>query len=280
MEYYREEESERLAREEAIDRDRDLKKKRRRSGGFFFVIFLVDFFLEVIPFLPFQSDSLQNELSNKADFVIGCFFTFMIFMQSSILNNVRNKQQTIDFLTLPASNFEKFISRIMFVTLYYVGAFVVGLIAADVLQWLFSLLFFPFDQTGFVITHIQFFSNPTIGNSFIESTDLLSWLLGFTLFLGVIYVHSVYILGGTFFRKQAWVLTSITMFFLTIFIASVLDKSDFNINLADMSSSGLEIIVSIFDIIIVGLIAFNYWLAYRIFTHIQVINNKWFNLVW
>jgi hypothetical protein len=201
-------------------------------------------------------------------------------MQSSILNNVRNKQQTIDFLTLPASNFEKFISRIMFVTLYYTGAFVVGLLAADVLQWLFSLLFFPFDQTGFVITHIQFFSNPTIGNSFIESTDLLSWLLGFTLFLGVIYVHSVYILGGTFFRKQAWVLTSITMFFLTIFIASVLDKSDFNINLADMSSSGLEIIVSIFDVIIVGLIAFNYWLAYRIFTHIQVINNKWFNLVW
>ena len=251
-----------------------------KIASFFFVIFLVDFFLEVIPFLPFQSDSLQNELSNKADFVIGCFFTFMIFMQSSILNNVRNKQQTIDFLTLPASNFEKFISRIMFVTLYYVGAFVVGLIAADVLQWLFSLLFFPFDQTGFVITHIQFFSNPTIGNSFIESTDLLSWLLGFTLFLGVIYVHSVYILGGTFFRKQAWVLTSITMFFLTIFIASVLDKSDFNINLADMSSSGLEIIVSIFDVIIVGLIAFNYWLAYRIFTHIQVINNKWFNLVW
>ena len=47
-----------------------------------------------------------------------------------------------------------------------------------------------------------------------------------------------------------------------------------------MSSSGLEIIVSIFDVIIVGLIAFNYWLAYRIFTHIQVINNKWFNLVW
>lgn len=251
-----------------------------KIASFFFVIFLVDFFLEVIPFLPFQSDSLQNELSNKADFVIGCFFTFMIFMQSSILNNVRNKQQTIDFLTLPASNFEKFISRIMFVTLYYVGAFVVGLLAADVLQWLFSLLFFPFDQTGFVITHIQFFSNLTIGNSFIESTDLLSWLLGFTLFLGVIYVHSVYILGGTFFRKQAWVLTSITMFFLTIFIASILDKSDFNINLADMSSSGLEIIVSIFDVIIVGLIAFNYWLAYRIFTHIQVINNKWFNLVW
>ncbi|WP_278983800.1 hypothetical protein [Segatella bryantii] len=201
-------------------------------------------------------------------------------MQSSILNNVRNKQQTIDFLTLPASNFEKFISRIMFVTLYYVGAFVVGLLAADVLQWLFSLLFFPFDQTGFVITHLQFFSNLTIGNSFIESTDLLSWLLGFTLFLGIIYIHSVYILGGTFFRKQAWVLTSITMFFLTIFIASVLDKSDFNINLADMSSSGLEIIVSIFDVIIVGLIAFNYWLAYRFFTHIQVINNKWFNLVW
>lgn len=251
-----------------------------KIASFFFVIFLVDFFLEVIPFLPFQSDSLQNELSNKADFVIGCFFTFMIFMQSSILNNVRNKQQTIDFLTLPASNFEKFISRIMFVTLYYAGAFVVGLIAADVLQWLFSLLFFPFDQTGFVITHIQFFSNLTIGNSFIESTDLLSWLLGFMLFLGVIYIHSVYILGGTFFRKQAWVLTSITMFFLTIFIASVLDKSDFNINLADMSSSGLEIIVSIFDVIIVGLIAFNYWLAYRIFTHIQVINNKWFNLVW
>jgi hypothetical protein len=54
----------------------------------------------------------------------------------------------------------------------------------------------------------------------------------------------------------------------------------YNINLADMSSSGLEIIVSIFDVIIVGLIAFNYWLAYRIFTHIQVINNKWFNLVW
>ena len=45
MEYYSEEESERLAREEAIDRDRDLKKKRRRSGGFFFVIFLIIFFV-------------------------------------------------------------------------------------------------------------------------------------------------------------------------------------------------------------------------------------------
>ena len=69
MEYYSEEESERLAREEAIDRDRDLKKKRRRSGGFFFVIFLIIFFATGIIILIRYTESDREKDMSAAESV-------------------------------------------------------------------------------------------------------------------------------------------------------------------------------------------------------------------
>ena len=82
----------------------------------------------------------------------------------------------------------------------------------------------------------------------------------------IIWMHSVYTLGGTVFRKSAWIITSLLLLVLGI----ILMWSKFEVSLM---ADGV-IIILIF-LVFAGL---NYFMSYKIFCRMQLINNKWINL--
>jgi hypothetical protein len=98
----------------------------------------------------------------------------------------------------------------------------------------------------------------------------------------ILLIHAAYILGGTLFRKQQFVLTTIAIViigYIMVFTwhSPVID----NANLFDLDEKGKSVPNAWFYVVSIGgylLTALCYWLSYKIFCRMQVINNKWLNV--
>ncbi|MBP3777332.1 MAG: hypothetical protein J6I37_10140, partial [Prevotella sp.] len=110
------------------------------------------------------------------------------------------------------------------------------------------------------------------------------WWLGFFFAIGtILYFHSLYMLGGTAFRRQQFLMTTLFIVLCFIIIVNVLHHIDFegNINLLSYDEqNGLQVHPAMYVIMVCLylLTCFNYWLSYRIFCRVQAINNKWLNV--
>jgi hypothetical protein len=109
------------------------------------------------------------------------------------------------------------------------------------------------------------------------------------LFAWVFYIHSLYILGGTLFRRQQFLLTSCTIVLVAILLTMLLNQIDWN-------SMNIEFITGTWDektrtythffhpffyilnTAVTLLIFVHYWASYKLFCRMQVINNKWLNV--
>jgi hypothetical protein len=104
-------------------------------------------------------------------------------------------------------------------------------------------------------------------------------MMGSTLLIS----HATYILGGALFRKSPFVLTTLVMFVLSVLVGQVLHDSQLlnEITLADYNpQTGLHISPWVWTAGTVNylLALLFYWLSYKLFCRMQVINNKWLNL--
>ena len=115
------------------------------------------------------------------------------------------------------------------------------------------------------------------------------WQMAWMLFAWVFYIHSLYIVGGTLFRRQQFLLTSCTIVFVVILLIMILNQIDWN-------SMNIEFITGTWDektetythtfhpffyilnTAVTLLIFVHYWASYKLFTRMQVINNKWLNV--
>jgi len=189
---------------------------------------------------------------------------------------MKSKQAAIDYLMLPASNFEKFIARIIFVMVFCQISFWMAAVAADVLQWLVSLIRYPVDKTGSVVWDCLFGidgNNISFGNS--EGGTLFASFAGLLVF---IWGHSVYTLGGVLFRKSPWVLTSLFMLVISLLFAAFVGlsigavyKSDYYF---ELETVWVKWVVAI---VLIALIVFNYVASYFLFKRLQVVNRKLIN---
>ena len=100
------------------------------------------------------------------------------------------------------------------------------------------------------------------------------------------YIHSLYIVGGTLFRRQHFLMTSATIVIFTILLASILNQMhpsfDFQTNVWDENTMGyirtFHPAFYILHSVLCLLVIFHYWASYKLFTRMQVINNKWLNV--
>jgi hypothetical protein len=106
------------------------------------------------------------------------------------------------------------------------------------------------------------------------------------LFAWVFYIHSLYIVGGTLFRRQQFLLTSATIAVVSILLVMILNQINPQINFItgnwDMKTETYTQIFHPFFYVLNTtlclLIVFHYWASYKLFTRMQVINNKWLNV--
>lgn len=219
----------------------------------------------------------QYQVSVCMFFSIIAFIAFYV-LASCIFNNMKTKLQRESFLMLPACNLEKFVARLLMMSIGVLVQLFAAVILADVIQFIFSFIITPdfhISITWAVLSHII----PTIQPF---DNDWLKWI---TLYSFILFSHSFATLGGTFYRKLPVLLTACTGILLSMILGYIINKLgeagvfDFfsHINFSNGSTADYCITITAFFVFL-ALAAFNYWASYKLFTRMQVICNKWINI--
>ena len=281
---------------------RDLVENRKRYIGVFFVMF--------IPFLAYQLQDMQDiiELSlirtyEQGDYMaslatdlIPCFYGILslaLMCAASDMTSVPmgSKQHATNYMMMPATNLEKFLSRVLINTVMVIVMAYVALLCADLVR----MLFVPFYE-------IKEFYGLTLPKVFVSGSDPFveiyqgagrDWgtvegtraVVDFNPARGIIaaswlgvlvlLIHSIFMLGGCIWRRAAIIKTlALGAGFISfglwlveqchlswIFHDDNLLKWYLNSNLARVLTY-LLLIVPIF----------NWWLSFRIFSLKQVVD--------
>lgn len=219
----------------------------------------------------------QYQVSVCMFFSVIAFIAFYV-LASCIFNNMKTKLQRESFLMLPACNLEKFVARLLMMSIGVLVQLFAAVILADVIQFIFSFIITPdfhISITWTVLSHIISTIQPF-------DNDWLKWI---TLYSFILFSHSFATLGGTFYRKLPVLLTACTGILLSMILGYIINKLgeagvfDFfsHINFSNGSTADYCITITAFFVFL-ALAAFNYWASYKLFTRMQVICNKWINI--
>ena len=203
-----------------------------------------------------------------------CFIFFMGIGGCFMASNMKTKQQRIAFLSLPSSNLEKFLSRFLWCTVGFFLFFCVAMVIADLLRTVFCLSVHGNACGSILVYHFKMlgmasFNDPN-GNFEMEIVYAVIMVTSVAL-----YSHSVYLLGGVFFRKFNWILTTVVCYAVSPFLALLNYYVDIE---PVVKSDGLTTMAYIVTSVCLLLTVFNYWASYRLFCRSQVICNKIVNI--
>lgn len=216
-------------------------------------------------------------------------YLFVIFLGASfVFKNVATKQQRIAFFSLPASNLEKFLVRLFHVMIGYPLCFLVALAFADIMQLFLSFILLKGPDYSVLVKMITMLYSPIYNE--ISGEVIKGCLLfpnGFTLvgiteslsyFTFFAFNYAFWIFCGTLFRRNAWLLTlasQVVIGFVVIMLLRVFSFPSVGNSLNESSALALAYL---FIAIAWVVIALMYWGSYRLFSRMQVINNKWLNV--
>lgn len=219
---------------------------------------------------------------NFQSFTSFALFVFLIICSIGgcwIFSNMKTKEQRITFKMLPATDLEKFVVRALYATVVWWLMAFVAFCLADLFRMLVSLV------AGVSIkgSAVPLFFSMISANTDVNINTLNSGDVAFATAIFVMahawafWVHSLYILGGTLFRRRQFVQTTLAHCVIGLVFTPIL------INFVDTSYAVAlrETIISMVWVAAVVFIVWglvDWWLSYRIFRRMQVINNKWLNI--
>lgn len=196
----------------------------------------------------------------------------MIFLAGEVNFNMKTKDSIVNYAMLPASNLEKYLANILYKTILAFILFLAGMAIADVCQNLVSLIL------GCECGSMTLAMFNTIGAAISDVS--VSATVAF------IFIHSTYVLGSCLFRKRAILMTTLTWISIPFAITAImvggatviqriLEDSDTIVTVHFLLSDAM--MDGIITVVVALLSIFNYWMGYRLFSRIQVINNRFFN---
>ena len=233
----------------------------------------------------FSSMNMTN-FNEFSDIVSATFFSVLFFggsfTASYVLETMSTQQKRTSFLMLPATTFEKFFARFLYVTLGFVVLSTIALLLAEVTRFLLLPLFdLPdtFKQSTLpsvwqTIMNVRTFNFN--GSGIMES--VVGWLF-------LIWIHSFFLLGGCRWYKNAFwktlgliILVNFFFIFVLVNLVELLDEGVMEEILlwceANFSWVTVTGILSFAIVMFMLLILLNWWLSYRCFTRSQVIKPK------
>ena len=220
--------------------------------------------------VAYMEDAYPILIKGIAVFDVIFFGIGMLFCASFLFYHLKKKPWCSAYLMWPASNLEKYlVSLVLNVVMAAIGT-IICVIIADALRVLVDAL------SGRIVV----WAIPMI---FDLKTFNLNPLIACGPFLSeILLIHAAYILGGTLFRKQQFVLTTIAIVIIGYIMVFTLHSPVIdNANLFDLDEKGKSVPNAWFYVVSIGgylLTALCYWLSYKIFCRMQVINNKWLNV--
>ena len=233
----------------------------------------------------FSSMNMTN-FNEFSDIVSATFFSVLFFggsfTASYALETMNTQQKRISFLMLPATSFEKFFARFLYVTVGFVVLSTIALLLAEVTRFLLLPMFdLPdtFKQSTLpnvwqTIMNVRTFNFN--GSGIMES--VVGWLF-------LIWIHSFFLLGGCRWYKNAFwktlgliILVNFFFIFVLVNLVELLDEGVMEEILlwceANFSWVTVTGILSFAIVMFVLLLLLNWWLGYRCFTRSQVIKPK------
>ena len=181
------------------------------------------------------------------------FLLLAIFAARSLADPVSHNETRLAFLTLPASNGEKFLYRALFVTVFYFVMSAVLFVMADVAQYVCRLML----EWG--MPYLQFSTSPTLVTSHLPMVFTQSFyaMLPLTMGLSLLLIHATAVLAG-FLNKWMFAVIILIVFRNSIFALDWMEKA----------TGGEALWV---NMVLFCLIVFCWWLAYRLFCRRQIV---------
>ena len=189
---------------------------------------------QVATLASYQACTFMVVCTTIALFVLGPTMMF---------NSMRGKHDDQRLLMLPASNLEKYLVRYSYWLLLF-PCFFASFVVADLLQFLVNGML---GHEGRMLV-MQYLAD---GVTDFHWQDDIPRPLGVDIEITIVWLHSFYAVGTTFFRshKYSWILTSVALIVLGIILGSLWPKGYF---------------------LVIGIV-FNFWLSYWLFCRQQVI---------
>lgn len=199
------------------------RKAHRNTAIAFFLAFAFSVLIAIIASRNSADEVRPSVVSEVSEiFAILIIPLGFLIKLSGIFENMNTKQSRINFLMVPASNFEKYLVRFLQSSLIPWSIILLMLPLADLTMCFlfYALEFFPYEcfsddvLLGFVDALSELLKGVDLSSFiYIHPLYLFSIFLLHTLAMGTTYV-----VGGTFFRRFPFVLTSASIFALgTIF---------------------------------------------------------------
>lgn len=264
-----------------------LVSNRREILNKFFGLAVAFFMLQLVstqvvdtyePALNADADYYANRVNNAMG---GSFFFLLcciIIQASTIFGNMKETRQRTSFLLLPASRLEKFLMRFLYIAVLLPLVASLALVVADVVRMLMATLWGRPLVSGVAMLFTSG-GDPNAAAS-IDEVVVFFILAGYFLF-----THAIYVLGGTLLRKNPFLLTTGLMFVMFFLLVHVLKWGVAigvlnHVTALQYDSTGLHVHPMVYPFVVASyvLAVILYWLSYRVFCRMQVINNKWFNL--
>lgn len=220
-------------------------------------------------------DTIDLSYLGMSQYVLMISSIAMYMMATQIFMVMKTTGQREQFLMLPASNLEKYISRFLFSTLGAAVAMITAIVVSDLVQLIFSFVLLPGHHQSVCLSIMALLWK--IWTTFIESIDSAGALMLSLLIMtcGVL-IHSFFILCGTLFRKHTIVVSGILFIVMTYLVIYVIESVPDTITTCLMHGDNSWIFcLLIAELLLAG---FQYWLSYKVFTRMQVICNRWINL--
>lgn len=232
--------------------------------------FLVVLFFQLLISEPNEAVSQTiHRFSSIVGFV--CGVVSMVYL-SQMMKPMETKTSRINYLMLPATNAEKFVSRLLMATVGFWITAIVALAFATASRYIFM----PFMYVNPDLYH------PIFGNVMAELFDfscqihdikgiiMSNFEVGMFVVMLVIWGYTIYMLGGNIWYKNAFIKTVAAMTVITILGNIVLISliSAFGITKEDFTIL-LNTATGVFTVLAIV----NIWLSYRLFRRAQVIRN-------
>ena len=228
------------------------------------------------------------------------FILVSLIMVSSIVSSVNEKRKREAFLMLPSSNFEKYLSLMLYTTVICTLCVFLAIALGDSLRM--ARFAVSGDYHGSISTTLRgetyyWWSSAVpqllddLLSSFIVNvsadgivnSSTLYRVLQAEVFLGLLFwIHSLYTVGGTLLRKYSFVATSVFFILCMVLLSSFMKHFDLMMFRSEWEGDkyiGQEVgaMGYVMAVLLPLFSVFNYWASYRIFKGFQLITNKWIN---
>lgn len=232
----------------------------------------------IYPYLKGGGQVSAERLMHSVELESLIYLLAIIICGAWIFADMNTKERRITVKMLPATDLEKFLVRFLAVTL---GAMIVSLVAfciADLLRIVVCLVA-GIDYVKFCLPdflEMLFTNRQSVITAGSGGNEYMPGVL-FMAMSWVVWAQSLYVLGGTLLRRYQFVIVSTVHVLLFIAMAALTAYAVGDIEtLIDNPANGPLFFVG--GGVLSGFALLNWWLSYRVFSRMQVINNKWINL--